>query len=48
MMLNNIEQLREHEPERNLIPRYVEIAIQGMEEPQGGIGRMIPALLFPF
>jgi hypothetical protein len=47
MMLNNVEQLREYEPERNLILRYVEIATQGMEEPQGGIGRMIPVLLFP-
>src|SRR4029434_4885477 len=37
---------REHEPERDLISSYVKIAIQSMEEPQSGIGRMIQALLF--
>src|SRR6185295_13977131 len=47
MVLNNVEQLREHEPDRDLIPGYVEIAIQSMEEPQSGIGGMIQALLFP-
>src|SRR5262249_45241816 len=46
MVLDNVEQLRNHESERSLISRYVEIAIQGMEKPQGGIGRMIEALLF--
>src|SRR5262245_12116988 len=46
MVLDNIEQLREHEPERVRISSYVEIAIQSMEEPQSGIGRMIQALLF--
>src|SRR5262245_17899319 len=47
MVLDNVEQLGEYEPEHGLIPCYVEIAIQGMEEPQSGIGCMIQALLFP-
>ena len=45
-MVDDVEQLRKHEPEHKLVARYVEIAIKRMEEPQRGIGRMIQALLF--